>query len=46
MLNMEVACDNIDCYWNGGKFCKKKVIFMRSGICGALVDRRGNKVPT
>lgn len=40
---MTVACDIKECKYNGGKFCKKFIVVMHSGICGELIDKNGNR---
>lgn len=42
-METAVTCDIKECKYNGGKFCKKIVVIMNGGICGELVDKKGNR---
>lgn len=38
-----VVCNNIQCKYNGGKFCNKPILIVYGGVCGELVDTQGRQ---
>lgn len=38
-----VVCNNLQCKFNGGKFCNKEILIIYGGVCGELVDSQGRQ---
>ena len=38
-----IVCNNLQCKFNGGKFCNKEILIIYGGVCGELVDSQGRQ---